>query len=104
MTDDQIHLMRHESFGQLSTNILRSRNDYLRRKSGIRSGRDDFEELGGIKLNHNVDNSEKTASVAGKKSSSTRLTMSSRVSYFADRIITPEMVRSISVRANCRCA
>jgi acetyl esterase/lipase len=113
MNDDQMKLIRQRDMRKTNRNVVRRKSEYFERASGIvrphkNSDEEDEEEsesepnmknIGSLSINdRNVVGKAAAAIVSGKsRPLSTRLAMTSRLSYFNDRLLTPEMMRAMVI-------
>lgn len=110
MNDDQMQLIRQRDMRKTNRNVVRRKSEYFERASGIvrpheGNGEDEEEsesepttKNGSPKSNGNVIG-QAAAAITSRKSQplSTRLAMTSRLSYFNDRLLTPEMMRAMVI-------
>lgn len=112
MSDDQMKLIRQRGMRKTNKNVVKRKSEYFERASGIepvvRSNDDDDDDSDvepSLRMNGSAASKgvEGDRCVAGKadtgkpKPLSTRLAMTSRLSYFNDRILTPEMMRAMVI-------
>lgn len=90
-------LIRHESSRNVGRSLLRKKTEYIRSKSGYLSSPNKSALL------HDAQRDLKVTTKEGLGVTGTKLMMSSRVSYFSDAIITPEMVRTSLRDSESRC-
>lgn len=119
MSDDQMKLIRQRGMRKTNKNVVKRKSEYFERASGIkpatRPNDDDDEGDSDGEPSHRKDDvpivDEADQNVVGRaaaavsasvdtskpKPLSTRLAMTSRLSYFNDRILTPEMMRAMVI-------
>lgn len=118
MSDDQMKLIRQRSMRKTNKNVVKRKSEYFERASGIKPAtRLNDDDDGDSEVEPSQRNSSMPAAdqvgqnVVGKtaaaisapvdsskpKPLSTRLAMTSRLSYFNDRILTPEMMRAMVI-------
>ncbi|RPB04132.1 alpha/beta-hydrolase [Choiromyces venosus 120613-1] len=110
MNDDQMKLIRQRDMRKTNRNVVKRKSEYFERASGIerppKSDEDDDEESdsepvimnGSFGSDGNVVGKAAAAITSSRpKPLSTRLAMTSRLSYFNDRLLTPEMMRAMVI-------
>lgn len=118
MSDDQMKLIRQRGMRKTNKNVVKRKSEYFERASGIepavRPNEDDEGDSDGEPLRLNgsvpvVDEADQnvvgraaaavfaSADTSKPKPLLTRLAMTSRLSYFNDRILTPEMMRAMVI-------
>ncbi|KAH8149319.1 uncharacterized protein LAJ45_06859 [Morchella importuna] len=117
MSDDQMKLVRQKGMRRTNKNVVKRKSEYFEKASGIEpevKGRDDDidedEEsdteppignktvIPRVDLDKKFDDNKVPTTITSRpKPLSTRLAMASRLSYFNDRILTPEMMRAMVI-------
>ncbi|KAI5856051.1 Alpha/Beta hydrolase protein [Tricharina praecox] len=87
MSDEQLKLIRQRSTMDTNRNVVRKKSEYYEKASGTSRHPSP----------HPSPPSLQTAAAATAAEYSTRLAMTSRLSYFNDRILTPEMMRAMVI-------
>lgn len=118
MSDDQMKLIRQRGMRKTNKNVVKRKSEYFERASGIEPAtrlNDDEEADSDCEPSHHkigvpvVDEADQnvvgraaavvfaSADTSKPKPLSTRLAMTSRLSYFNDRILNPEMMRAMVI-------
>jgi len=110
MSEEQMSLIRDRNTRKINRNVVRRKSEYFAKTSGIRSvnasdSDDDdtppFSKAGSVASatlkDKPVQDILPAATDPEQKVMSTRLATTSRISYFNDRILTPEMMRAMVI-------
>lgn len=102
MSEEQMRLIRQRETLETNKNVVRRKSEYYEKTSGLDSSRHvSSESVSEDDMSRNSSKSPIESTLvqepSERKEFSTRLAVSSRLSYFNDRVLTPEMMRAMVI-------